>query len=73
MKKAFAIIGAILLVLIAVSCGSKPAPQDDRMSGLPDIVRNARRNAPEGVLIGVGSAKLASQNQSKVVGNPCPR
>ena len=54
----FALTGLILLA----SCSSTPTQR-----GLPDIVRNARRNAPEGVLIGIGSARLPSQSQSKSV------
>jgi len=58
----------LLTVMIAVSCKSAPENKEpERMVGLPDIVRNARKNAPENVLIGVGMAKLASQSQSKNV------
>jgi len=59
---------ALLTIFIAVSCGSSAKTSEpERMAGLPDIVRNARKNAPEDVLIGVGMAKLASQSQSKNV------
>ena len=78
MKKACCIVMALIIAFMVVSCGSAPkktepapaapaASQPERLSGLPDIVRSARRNAPEGVLIGVGSAKMATQNQSKTV------
>lgn len=70
MKKIVLVLVVLSLVFMAAACGSAPAADSapaERMSGLPDIVRNARRNAPEGVLIGVGSAKLASMSQSKVL------
>ena len=78
MKKACFAVLALLIAYMAVSCGSAPkeksapaqapaASRTERLSGLPDIVRSARKNAPEGVLIGIGSAKLATMNQSKTV------
>ena len=56
---------ALLTIFVGVSCAS--TSKESGGSGLPDIVRNARKNAPEGVLIGIGSAKLATMNQSKTV------
>ena len=66
MKKGLCGVLALLTIFVVMSCGSAPATQGSQ-SGLPDIVRNARRNAPEGVLIGIGSARLATQSQSKTV------
>jgi hypothetical protein len=66
MKRVSFVALALLAVFMVVSCGGSPKAEP-RLVGLPDIVRNARRNAPEGVLIGIGSAKLATQNQSKTV------
>jgi len=76
MKKLFKIIVIALTMLVLFSCASSPQennsssggnPPNQSNSGLPNIVRNARRNAPENVLIGIGSARLATQNQSRTV------
>jgi hypothetical protein len=56
MKKGLLVVLTLLIIFIVVSCG-----------GLPGIVRNARRNAPEDVLIGVGSARMPTQNESKIM------
>ena len=66
MKRFCFVVLALLTIFTVVSCASTPKATEGA-SGLPDIVRNARKNAPEGVLIGIGSAKLATQNQSKTV------
>ena len=69
MKKLFKIIVIALTMLVLFSCASSPQennsssggnPPNQSNSGLPNIVRNARRNAPENVLIGIGSARLAT-------------
>jgi len=78
MKKISIFALVLLIALFAVSCGSTPTGRPGgtggsssvtawQESGLPDIVRNARRNAPEGTLVGIGSARLASQSQSKTL------
>jgi len=70
MKKLNYIIAATLTALVLLaSCASNASGgnSSSRRDGLPDIVRNARRNAPENVLIGIGSAKLATQHQSRTV------
>ena len=66
MRKTCFVVLVLLVLSMAVSCassGSAPPAQ----SGLPDIVRSGRRNAPEDVLVGIGSAKMATQNQSKTM------
>jgi hypothetical protein len=68
MKRICIIALALLTLLMSVSCGGTPQTKEpDRMVGLPDVVRNARKNAPADTLIGIGMAKLASQSQSKAV------
>jgi formylglycine-generating enzyme required for sulfatase activity len=62
MKKGLFVL-AMLITFMAVSCSS--APPQESQSGLPKIVTEARRNAPEDVLVGIGFAKLSTQNLSK--------
>jgi hypothetical protein len=80
MKRIFALTVAALLVLGLFSCAttgtpdgntsSAPASQSARgrriSGGVPDFVRDAVRNAPEDALVGIGTAKLATINQSRV-------
>jgi len=66
MKKACFISLALLAIFVIVSCGSSPA--SNNKSGLPEIVKKySGSKRPEGVLVGIGMAKLASQNQSRTV------
>jgi len=68
MKKLHYIIAISLTALVLLSsCASSSQGGSASRSGLPDIVRNARRNAPNDVLIGIGSASLATQSQSRTV------
>jgi len=61
-------VGAVLVLIMALAfagCGSQPAANTAEQSGgMPEWVRKARRSAPEDVLVGIGSAKLATTNQS---------
>jgi hypothetical protein len=57
----------ILLLILGCASASRNNTSAHRGDELPDIVRNARRNAPEDVLIGIGSATLASQSQSRLM------
>ncbi|MCL2801973.1 MAG: hypothetical protein FWD28_09480 [Treponema sp.] len=68
-KLHYIIVTALTALVLFSSCASSPqgGNTSSQRDGLPDIVRNARRNAPENVLIGIGSAKLATQNQSRTV------
>ena len=61
MKKVIFIFLAICLVLTSMSCKSKPPAS----SGMPRDVANARRNAPEDVLVGIGNAKMGTVAQSR--------
>ena len=65
MRKLYIPFALVLaLTLLGAACRSSPRTgQGD----LPDIVRNARRSAPEDVLIGIGSANMASQHQSRLM------
>jgi len=68
MKKATLVLVTLVLI-IAAGCASNQQANVDpvSVSGLPEIVRNARRNAPADTLVGIGSARLASQSQSKIM------
>jgi hypothetical protein len=70
MKKIVTAAVVLCALFVFAGCNSQPAansPAAAPQSGLPEIVRNARRNAPEGVLIGIGSAKMQTQSLSKSV------
>jgi len=61
MKKIFALILPLCAVLVIAACASKPPAS----SGMPPNVANARRNAPEDVLVGIGNAKMGTVAQSR--------
>ena len=79
MKKiAVTIVVALCLALVLASCGSQPASSggggsttstDGRKvsSRVPDFVRKAIINAPEDALVGVGSAKMATESMSRTI------
>ena len=72
MKKAYLVIAALLVALMLISCGSSTAPkgsdQSNRVpSSFPDFIKDALRNVPDDVLVGIGVAKLASISQSMTV------
>ncbi|MDR2731372.1 MAG: hypothetical protein LBB81_10820 [Treponema sp.] len=76
MKKTLFICVSLLAVLIAASCastgtvpppGGSPSTPNQNDSRLPQYIRNARKNAPEDALIGVGTAKMATLNQSRTI------
>ena len=63
MKKLIGVVLVLCLVLAFVGCASeKPARGVE--GGMPDWVLKARRDAPEDVIVGIGTAKLATMNQS---------
>jgi len=63
MKKIAVVIAAFCLVFMLMGCVSdKPATSSQ--GGMPDWVLKARRDAPEDVIVGIGTAKLATMNQS---------
>ena len=61
MKRTIAVIAALCLVLTLFGCTSKPPPS----RGMPSSISNARRNAPEDVLVGIGNAKMSTVAQSR--------
>jgi hypothetical protein len=61
MKKFVYVVFVVCLVLSVVGCTSKPPAS----SGMPSNVANARRNAPEDVLVGIGNAKMGTKAQSR--------
>jgi len=72
MKKTLFIFTCLLTVIMAVSCasGAKSAPANDGRrvdSRIPQFVRDAVKNAPEDALIGIGTARMASLNQSRTI------
>jgi len=61
-KTAFGII-ALCLIFVFLGCAhDKPATA--AQGGMPDWVLKARRDAPENVLVGIGTANMATPNQS---------
>ena len=63
MKKFTGVIFAICLALILMGCASRPPAS----GGMPTIVANARRDAPEDVLVGIGNAKMSTVAQSRTI------
>ena len=63
MKKFTGLVFAVCLALVFVGCASEK-PATGAQGGMPDWVLKARRDAPEDVIVGVGTAKLATMNQS---------
>ena len=60
MKKIFSVILPLFAALLFFACASKPPAS----GGMPSKVANARRNAPEDVLVGIGTAKMGTKSQS---------
>jgi hypothetical protein len=61
MRKIFGVILALIVVSAFSGCASKPPVS----GGMPSNIANARRNAPEDVLIGIGNAKMGTVAQSR--------
>jgi hypothetical protein len=62
-KRIIAGITAILCLLLMLA-GCKSGPASAAEGGIPDWVLKARRDAPEGVIVGIGTAKMPTKNQS---------
>jgi len=60
MKKIIGITAVLCLILAFFGCASKPPASN----GYPPKVANARRDAPEDVLVGIGTAKMGTKAQS---------
>ena len=79
MKKAVILVAAFCLIFALIGCdstsggggssgGSAAAPSERRVPGaFPDFVKQAIFNAPEDVLVGIGSAKMATLSQSRTI------
>ena len=61
MKKSIGFIFALCAISAFLGCASKPPAS----KGMPFNVANARRNAPEDVLVGIGNAKMGTTAQSR--------
>jgi len=61
MKKIIGITAVLCLLLAFFGCKSKPPVS----TGMPPEAANARRNAPEDVLVGIGDAKMGTVAQSR--------
>jgi len=79
MKKAILII-SLVAVILAVSCGTtgvRPASDASAAAAsgrsrqvdgkLPQFVKDAVKNVPEDAIIGIGTARMASLNQSRTI------
>jgi len=66
MKRILGVIAVICAILTVVGCASdKPAKA--AQGGMPTWVQQYRRDAPEDVIVGIGTAKMATMNQSMTV------
>ena len=63
MKKIITVVFAVCLAAVLLGCATD-RPATGNQGGMPTWVLEARRNAPEDVLVGVGTARLATTNQS---------
>jgi len=63
MKKIFATIMPLFAAFVLLGCASKPPVSQ----GMPYNIANARRNAPEDVIVGIGNAKSATVAQSRSI------
>jgi len=61
MKKILVMILSLCAALAFLACASKPPAS----SGMPPNIANARRDAPEDVLVGIGNAKMGTVAQSR--------
>lgn len=63
MKRVFGVIALVCGIFLVVGCATdKPATA--AQGGMPSWVLDLRRNAPEDVIVGIGTAKLATMSQS---------
>ena len=75
MRKVAVIIIALCVAFAVIGCGTQPAAtgpgatdQSARVpGGFPSFVRDALRNVPDDVLVGIGVARLASVSQSMTI------
>ena len=75
MRKVAVIIIALCVAFAVIGCGTQPAAtgpgttdQSGRVpGGFPSFIREALRNVPDDVLVGIGVARLASVSQSMTI------
>jgi len=76
MKKLYLFLCVLAVMLVVASCGSSPASSSSGQtanqgrranSSIPLSIRDAMKNVPEDALIGVGTAKMATLNQSRTI------
>ena len=68
MKRVLCVLVVLILAFAIIGCGSSSKKQERAVPGyFPDFVKKAILNAPEDVLVGIGTAKLASLSQSMTV------
>ena len=60
-------IALTLVMVLSLSMLSVACRTTHRGDQLPPIVRDARRNAPEDVIIGIGMANMATRSQSRIM------
>ena len=69
-KTLFNSLGLIMVILLtalfAVSCGGTPAAASQQKDPGAEFMAEVRREAPEGAVIGIGTARMATTNQSMV-------
>ena len=65
MKKIVGVVFTICLAVTILGCASSSGSKPPASSGMPANIANARRNAPEDVIVGIGSAKMATTAQSR--------
>ena len=66
MKKVFVIFFAFYLLIALAGCLTE-RPARGAQGGIPEWVLRARNNAPDDVIVGVGTASLATMHQSMTV------
>ena len=68
-KKLFMVFFVVLtMILVLAGCRSSASATQQVVPGeFPDFVRDAIVNAPEDVLVGIGTANLASLSQSRTI------
>jgi len=68
MKKTL-FISVCLLAVLFMSCATTTANTSGRSvsNRIPQVVRDAVKNAPEDALVGIGTAKMASLSQSRTI------
>ncbi|MCL2209613.1 MAG: hypothetical protein FWC19_09560 [Treponema sp.] len=73
MKRNLLFITVCLLAVMAMSCASNKTPVKNTSqeryvnSGIPKVVLDTIKNTPEDSLVGIGTARMATLNQSRTI------